>query len=1721
MIRNRCIYLSVISILANGLLSIALAQEIIPNRGIMPNDDVLSNPIDNIEASTGRLFMSIPLASLPPIRGGSGFELTLKYNSNLYNIDTTETQLYCSPQPDPPLTEFVPSLTPPSWDTAGGWTYNIDNIDIIAYVKPNVDENLNDFPPTYPPLRCSSHDARYHKLTVRLWDGSQHTFHLKGYEEEHYDSPEYTGDGFFGFDVGGASNACSQFWGWPAQVPGPLTYYTTDGSFLKLIYEGDQRTLFFPDGTRIVWSPTGTYIYDKNDNIIEIHKHCDDADCDVLHTSISDASGREINIYKSSDWSSQEWVDGWVRDRVEVEGAKNKIKYNIDWQGVPLSDPPPNYRYYGQISNCSWFLPLLGPHASIRYIHEYTDDADVVTLGTTPPPEKRHQFYEFGYSDISDLGFGELDFMKLPSGAEYHYHYFYENGDNYPIEGILSAENIALENRITQKTIIDNSVSPATNLSWSFQYDSQWTNITNPDGGHTIHYFGPIFNYIGGKQVEQIVEEPNGSKRSFQYAQNKAYGTRGPFITETPNNSYIYRETHTIRDSSGLDSKTAFTEFVYDKNGNLRQKKEYDWVDYPEPNGETILRQTDIEYINQTVNASVNIDDSNAYWQTNAPPRLTQVLKQKISNGSDVFAATKFVYDNRGNVLFAKHWDNEKQWNRTGLRAFPSSGDWPDLDSQISARRYDSYGNLEYIDGPEVPTRFVYDNQTNSYLMRIEKAYGTNAQRTESYLWTPNGAAIQSKTDQENDITVSYDFDNYGRKNEITEGLTPSAPDGIRQTLKAYDQPNRKITETSDLRTLGDGDLQKTLQTIMHYDGLGRVVLAQKSDGAPMYGDEDGIKLRTQYFNPAGSPRWTIASTPYRSQNDPTLEWTCTQYDQLDRVIAVGMFKGSVPPLSCTSQSNRTGFKVMEYDGEWTKIREVANDPAVADPNDKIRWQRRDALGRLVEVVEDPNYTGNPGGLNYSTMYSYDPLDNLMQVVQGAQTRTFHYSSLSRLIDATNPESGTVSYTYDDGGNLLTRTDARGITSTMTYDVLHRIKTKTYDDGTPQVVYDYYIDPEEDAPNVGQLRQVLSGIAKTEFAYNELGNVVQSTQTITDHPEGPQIFEYDWFLNGQLKRIQYPSGREVNYQVDNAGRTNMVSSANTTYANLTTAGNYSFTPDGKIAEMSLGNNALWETRQYFPPGYNAPTIFKLGSSRGSGDKIQLKYHFWDTVNNANIARNLGTQEIIRPGGSWTQHYEYDELNRLKRAYEEGAGGFDRIYGYDRFGNRWIDASSNNPVHEVATEPTSINDYSSTTNRLLRTGTGYDTAGNQTTFGQFTLEYDAENRIKKILNNGNAIADYTYDGDGRRVRKITYSGGTGSTTYYTHNALGQLASEYSAETPTDIGTSYIFTDMLGSVRAVVSNSGAEECYDYLPFGRALSSADNGRSACHQPNPDVAIDSSLPQKFTGKERDAETGLDYFGARYYSGAQGRFVSSDPLKMSNSKIENPQSWNGYVYVSNNPLRYTDPDGLYQFADCNGSEEECLYWQKVFNTSISNAKKELNSGKLTDAEARDLAETLAYLGEPGKGDVRIVFADLGGDWGRQVEINGIKGIKIDMGAIIGASEESYYGFKFNLAAEVGGTAVHESRHGKNKHYPYIVRNGFLEQDLAAIAPTESAAYFSQSLVFKALGASSVNGLWMTRWQEEGLSEAQLNELRNIGIQNSVTNTIDHLRREKRAQGYK
>ncbi len=109
--------------------------------------------------------------------------------------------------------------------------------------------------------------------------------------------------------------------------------------------------------------------------------------------------------------------------------------------------------------------------------------------------------------------------------------------------------------------------------------------------------------------------------------------------------------------------------------------------------------------------------------------------------------------------------------------------------------------------------------------------------------------------------------------------------------------------------------------------------------------------------------------------------------------------------------------------------------------------------------------------------------------------------------------------------------------------------------------------------------------------------------------------------------------------------------------------------------------------------------------------------------------------------------------------------------------------------------------------------------------------------------------------------------------------------------------YYHTDAIGNVRAITDASGnVIERHDYQPYGEEW----------------LPQGGTQPLRFTGKERDVETGLDYFGARYYGSKIGRFTTTDPVYTWQENLVDPQRWNRYAYARNNPLRYTDPDGKF-----------------------------------------------------------------------------------------------------------------------------------------------------------------------------------------------------------------
>jgi RHS repeat-associated protein len=341
-----------------------------------------------------------------------------------------------------------------------------------------------------------------------------------------------------------------------------------------------------------------------------------------------------------------------------------------------------------------------------------------------------------------------------------------------------------------------------------------------------------------------------------------------------------------------------------------------------------------------------------------------------------------------------------------------------------------------------------------------------------------------------------------------------------------------------------------------------------------------------------------------------------------------------------------------------------------------------------------------------------------------------------------------------------------------------------------------------------------------------------------------------------------------------------------------------------------------------------------------------------TSNNGNV---LGATIAANGAAVSNQSYVYDGLNRLALAVENPVGtpsttnpvctgvagtSWCQQYGYDIYGNNTMASANLGGI--VA--PTG---FDPATNRIVpnggTSGWNYDLAGdiNRDAAG-VTYAFDADGRMAAACPNQSNPAlctnqwasgqiGYTYDGNGARVQMTRVDG---TTTTFVYDAAGRLAADFGGAVAS--GTQYLFADTLGSTRMVITSTktsaGTSTCVtsrlDYLPFGYEVPGSvglrQNVTEACAgQSLSTYSDDPVFRQKFTGKERDAETGLDYFGARYMSSAQGRFASADPLPwvhwQNGSKedrerfeqfIANPQNMNVYVYVRNDPLSSVDPDG-------------------------------------------------------------------------------------------------------------------------------------------------------------------------------------------------------------------
>ena len=934
---------------------------------------------------------------------------------------------------------------------------------------------------------------------------------------------------------------------------------------------------------------------------------------------------------------------------------------------------------------------------------------------------------------------------------------------------------------------------------------------------------------------------------------------------------------------------------------NVIQKSEYD---YGTSAPGALLRQTDYTWL------KTNPVNSTDYTQ-DPIHILNRKASETVYNGSGTqLAETVYEYDNYTagiSTSGAVQHDSTFTSSYTYRGNLTATERWLNTSGAMLTTRnqYDDAGNiLSTTDPNSNTTKFSYaDSWLNTGCTPSGgngAAYVTSTtnalNQVTSHTYNSCSGTMASTTDPNNQIT-SFTYDLMGRLIQTKD------PDGGLITPCYTDTGGTGCTKAAaplEVVTTTEISSSQTKISTVVADGLGRTVQTQLNS------DPSGVDYVNTTYD--GDGRVVSVSNPYRSTSDPTYGITGYTYDALNRKLQVTDPDGSIV-------SN-------VYSGNCT---------TVTDEQGKARQSCTDGLGRMTSVTEDPG--ASPPHLDYVTNYTYDALDDLLSVVQnGSRQRNFTYDSLSRLTQSENPEVGNgtvgaspVTYAYDGDSNLISKVapaaDAldTGVTVTITYqyDALNRLTEKTYSDGNPTVTYSYdqtSLNGLTITNGIGRRTGATRVSAQEVWSYDSMGRVlVHQRRNATPVTES---FTYTYLLDGSVASIAYPSGLSLTYAYDGAERPiSVVDQNGNTYANKAI-----YAPPGELQTATMDATAnftgLSVSNSYTPR--LQPDEWKV--SNGSSSVMDFIYCFsakeanpsgcpTGTGDNGNVVSVLNNMDATR-----SQTFTYDALNRLSTGTSVNTSGtncWGEQYGYDAWGN--LSTITSPSGYSSCALPDNLSLTINTSNQI--SGDTYDVAGNLLTIpgtGGSSYHYDDDGRLTEAVT---ADVDYSYDPDGRRVEKSSgtlYWYGVGDAVLEETNLSGALTNDYVffggamiARRDSSGDIFGYFGDHLESSRKVEEiASGASVATlsydaDFYPFGRE-NAFTNTSDPIH--------------KFTGKERDAETGLDNFGARYNDSTIGRFMTPDwsegPEAVPYANFTNPQTLNQYALSRDNPETFADLDG-------------------------------------------------------------------------------------------------------------------------------------------------------------------------------------------------------------------
>ena len=381
---------------------------------------------------------------------------------------------------------------------------------------------------------------------------------------------------------------------------------------------------------------------------------------------------------------------------------------------------------------------------------------------------------------------------------------------------------------------------------------------------------------------------------------------------------------------------------------------------------------------------------------------------------------------------------------------------------------------------------------------------------------------------------------------------------------------------------------------------------------------------------------------------------------------------------------------------------------------------------------------------------------------------------------------------------------------------------------------------------------------------------------------------------GALKRAVYANGEEAIYTYNILGQIERLEKDGQVIVEST-----DYNPAEKMSSMVYGNG-VESTYEY-----SENEMYRLKRKRAivGTEVLQDTSYVYDATGNIKSITDIG---IATPKQAV---FEYDGLDRLLSSFITAAGQTDvRTYQYSAIGNILQKSDIGDYEYTNLTFPHAVTRAGDITYEYDQNGNLIDVNGAQ------RYVYDYRNRMTEVSLPGSQTYTYKYDHTYNRVQKIFADGRTrtylGELTEVNHDPTADAYTNYvfaaglRVATSDDDGLHYTTADHLGSANVITDEAGEiEQKIDYFPFGSERVSESFGDFNTHF-------------TYTNQEKDEESGLLYYGARYYDPVTARFtqvdpVASDPTREEfNRVLQNPQLGNLYSYVVNNPIKHTDPEG-------------------------------------------------------------------------------------------------------------------------------------------------------------------------------------------------------------------